>query len=673
MTIIDVCGDGLTLALSESGDEGLLALALLGLDGHEPWTADAGAALPFRIDVCGHPVSARTRAVRWEAQPGWKECVVSLDAGGDLAVEHHTRRYEGEPVVEQWQVVRNAGRSAVELTRLDSLVVDLRTGRCDALWFESAWGAEFAPRREPLRGDLVLESRAGRSSNGMHPWLALWRADGEILVVSPAWSGNWVLRLERLDDGTRRLSGGLHDWAFSRVLGPGDALATPPVVLAAGSDDLDSASVALGRVGRRHWYPRSAVWDGVPLEWNHWWPYEDAEIDEATFLANVERAAALGVEVCTLDAGWFGAGGDWVSRRGDWDVVDARRFPNGIRPLADAVHGRGMRFGLWCEIEAIGPGSELARRRPELLAMRDGESLGYLCLGAAAGRTFALNTLDRLVREHGCDWLKIDFNVDPGAGCDRVGHGHGPGAGLFEHVRGLYAVLDALRERHPDLVLEACSSGGLRIDLGLARHTHVTFLSDPDWPEHALQVLWGATTMLAPRACLHWSFSQWRGDHPRQDFDPAAVDERHLRGYLRMAMLTGFGVSLRLPDLPPAAATVLAEEIALFRREVAPFVADGDLRHLTGQPLRDGGGERCPAFQLSLAERDEHLLFAFRLDGAPPAGHVRLKGLDPNRNYAVSRLDGGADAPLLLGAALMGRGLDLDHLAEGESAVLRLT
>lgn len=33
------------------------------------------------------------------------------------------------------------------------------------------------------------------------------------------------------------------------------------------------------------------------------------------------------------------------------------------------------------------------------------------------------------------------------------------------------------------------------------RQNHDVFLSDPDWPEHNLQLFWGANTMLAPNVC----------------------------------------------------------------------------------------------------------------------------------------------------------------------------
>ncbi|HAB60768.1 MAG TPA: alpha-galactosidase, partial [Lachnospiraceae bacterium] len=82
-----------------------------------------------------------------------------------------------------------------------------------------------------------------------------------------------------------------------------------------------------------------------------------------------------------------------------------------------------------------------------------------------------------LVEETNADFIKLDFNLDPEYGCNRIDHGHGQGDGLFQHYREYYRILDAVRERFPNLIIENCASGGLRCDLGMLQHVHTTFLS----------------------------------------------------------------------------------------------------------------------------------------------------------------------------------------------------
>ena len=126
--------------------------------------------------------------------------------------------------------------------------------------------------------------------------------------------------------------------------------------------------------------------------------------------------------------------------------------------------------------------------------------LGYVCLGSDAGRAHARQLLETLVAKTHCEWIKIDFNLDPKAGCSCTDHGHGAGDGLYAHYRGLYALYDDFRSAHPEVIVEACASGGLRVDAGLLRHVHCAFLSDPDWVPHHLATVHGNSYLLPPAA-----------------------------------------------------------------------------------------------------------------------------------------------------------------------------
>ncbi|MCS6843969.1 MAG: alpha-galactosidase [Caldilineales bacterium] len=635
----------------------------------------------FGVEADGRRWSARNlnlREANTSRENGYRQDVLAF-AGDGLEVTLTARGYDDSALVECWPTVRNVGATPVTVTRLDSLSLDLAPAELRLLAFTGNWGSEFEPVEQPLAGETVLESRSGRSSKGNHPWFALFRPGGEALAGAVAWSGNWAMRFSPQAGGGFRLTGGLHDWAFAKTLAPGEALEAPPFVLAVGAD-LDDVAQQYARVGRRHWYPANDLSRQLPVEWNHWWPYEDAEINEAVFLRNVDEAARMGFEVCTLDAGWFGPSDPdtfWEHYRGDWHLVNARRFPNGIRKLADHVHAHGMKFGIWCEIEGLGPRAALAQERPDFVALRDGAALGYVCLGNPQAQEWAYATLARLVTEFGADWIKVDFNLDPGAGCNRTDHGHGPGDGLYAHVRGYYRVMSRLRRDFPHVLLENCSSGGLRIDLGTLRHTHTTFLSDPDYPEHDLQIFWGASTMLAANVLLHWTYSDWRNLNPPpyQTFDPhdPALTRERWDYMARASMLGGFGLSQKLPDLPAWLRRRIEEQIALYKAHVRRFVREADLYRLTPQPRRDGTpGRLWAAFQYRLPDGSEHLLFVFRLPGGEPVRRIRLKGLERERLYRVRGLEGEADFTAR-GDALMDEGLLFDTLGEQGSALLHLS
>jgi alpha-galactosidase len=539
-------------------------------------------------------------------------------------------------------------RSSVVVDHLDALVLELAPHAWTAASFSAGWGAEFEPVSHPAVHGLEIGVRAGRSSHGAHPLLVLECAEG-VLLVSVAWSGNWRISI----DERGILRAGVNPLDFLIELAPGETVEAPSVFVSVGATVAEAGAALAAAVGER--IPRTVWSDAMPTEWNHWWPYEDADITAAVFLAESARAAEVGLEVATLDAGWFGSsdvGADWQAERGDWARENAARFPGGLTALADDVRDLGVDFGVWIEPEALGASAEARREHHGMVATRSQPDdapritvsldasepgfLGYVCLGSPQGRRFAAAAMDELVERTGARWVKLDFNVDPGSGCDREDHGHGRGDGLFRHYQGLYAVLDEFRARHPDVVLESCSSGGLRLDLGLAQHVHCHFLSDPDWTEHHLQVLWGASLMLPPAAILHWAWSQWRGDHPSQQRDLSSLSAAAFDRSLRAAMLHRWGVSLRLTELSDHLSDRLARHVRAFRTDVAPLLPDGRLTAATTQPLRDGRGCRLPAFQLDSSRG--HLRAAFALDSLDESVIMRFDGLDETAPYEVKPL-----------------------------------
>ncbi len=575
--------------------------------------------------------------------------------------------------VTRCDLLASVAADEVSVSDVPTVVVHLPAADWTVHWFTSAWGDEFTPQQQPGSEPVHLASTTGRSSHGTHPWVCLESA-GECVVVSPAWSGNWRIDVEPAAGGGVRVLAGISPENFTRAVRPDRPFRAPTVYVSNAPDRADATAGLAAAVSR--WVaPRTP---DVPLTWNHWWPYEDQEITAEVFLREVAVARDLGYELAVLDAGWFGgadAASDWWRIRGDWDAENTVRFPDGTAGLARATRDAGVQFGIWCEIEALGLDARVAAARPEIVARRDADPgfagireddpgwLGYVCLGSSAGRAHALDVLDRLVTRTGARWLKVDFNLDPGPGCSRTDHGHDAGDGLYEHYLGLYSILDELRARHPQLVVEDCSSGGLRLDLGLLAHVHCGFLSDPDWTEFQLQLLWGISQMLPAASIYHFSESQWRTHHPRQNLDPKTVPVAEYDASLRAVMLHRFALSQKLVELPDALRDRVRAHAQDYRDHVVPALREhGVIRPLTAQPRRDGGGERWPAFQLSAADR--HVLMAVALDGAGDECRIRPVGLSPETIYGVRLLGPGADAADLgttegLGSELASAGVAL--------------
>ena len=82
------------------------------------------------------------------------------------------------------------------------------------------------------------------------------------------------------------------------------------------------------------------------MGWNSWEAFRK-ELDENAIKVQVDAIVKLGLR----DAGYiyFVIDGGWKvpARDGKGDLVaDPKKFPSGMKALADYVHARGMKFGL---------------------------------------------------------------------------------------------------------------------------------------------------------------------------------------------------------------------------------------------------------------------------------------------------------------------------------------
>ena len=136
-------------------------------------------------------------------------------------------------------------------------------------------------------------------------------------------------------------------------------------------------------------------------------------------------------------------------------------------------------------------------------------------------------------------------------------------------------------------------------------------------------------------------------------------------------MLGAFGLSQKLPELPPWVAERYAAHIELYKTTLRRFVREADFYRLTDQPRRDGGGDRWSAFQYVLPDAAEHLVAVFRLPGGEPQLTLRLYQLQPERIYDLVWLLT-ARAEQWRGADLLAQGLRCDELAEQGSMLLLL-
>ncbi|WSU55325.1 alpha-galactosidase [Streptomyces sp. NBC_01092] len=467
---------------------------------------------------------------------------------------------DGLPVLRSRVRLRNDGAEPLVVQSVSSLLFGglPAPDALDVLRARNDWLAECRWYTEPLRDTvvdidldvhqhdsraaLVLAGRGSWPTDGHLPMGALTeRRSGRTWLWQVESPAGWRWDLGESARGTYLALNGPtdaeHQWRIR--LDAGEEFTTVPGVLALGSglDEAMGALTSYRRAVRRPHPDHSAL----PVVFNDYMNTLMGDPTTEKLLPLIDAAAHAGAEYFCIDAGWYDdtADGGWWDGVGEW-LPSKRRFPDGgIRPVLDRIRERGMVPGLWLEPEAVGVRSPLAAALPpDAFFQRDGIRLTeqgrhQLDLRHPAARAHLDGTIDRIVGECGVGYLKLDYNIviDPGT----VAPGDlAPGAGLLGHARAYLDWLSEVLDRYPQLVIENCASGGMRMDGATLTVTQLQSTSDQQNPLRYPPIAAGAPSAVPPEQGAVWAY-------PQPDFDDgliaftlggALLGRIHLSGHL---------------------------------------------------------------------------------------------------------------------------------------------
>ncbi|WKK70376.1 alpha-galactosidase [Rathayibacter oskolensis] len=482
---------------------------------------------------------------------------------------------------------------------------------------------ERHPQRHALTiGEHVRSTRRGRPGADATLLLAVgtpgfgWES-GLVHGVHLGWSGNAAVRAERTPEGVSLLAAGELLRPAELELAPGESYETP-VAYGSWGDGLTALQSRFhAAVRARAQHPATAR----PVTLNTWEAvYFDHDLARLTALA--ERAARIGVERFVLDDGWFLGRRDDTAGLGDWSV-DPAVWPQGLSPIIDVVTGLGMQFGLWVEPEMISPDSELARAHPEWILgpaghlPPSGRQQQVLDLSQQGAYDHVLGALDALLVEYPIPYLKWDHNRDL---VEAVSSATGRAA-VHENVLALYRLLDELRARHPGLEIEACASGGARVDLGILARTDRIWTSDCIDPLER-QTIQPYTQLVVPPELM--------GQHIGGPQSHSTKRAHSLAFRAGTAFAGHLGIEWDISDLDPAVEEELTRWVAFHREHRA-------MLH-TGTAVRADLADTAAALSGVVAADRRSALFTFaqlRTGESYPPGRMTFPGLDPDTAYSV--------------------------------------
>ena len=367
-----------------------------------------------------------------------------------------------------------------------------------------------------------------------------------------------------------------------------------------------------------------------------------------------------------VDDGWFSGRKDDFGGLGDWRP-DTNKFPNGLRPLIDAVRGLGMKFGLWIEPEMVNRKSKLFEEHPDWIFAfpnrKGSEQRNQLMLNFSKPEVVEhlFGVMDELLRKNEIAFLKWDMNrhiSEPGW----ADAGYNKEREIWvRHVRGVYGLIDRLRKKHPDVLWENCSGGGGRADIGMLARMDQTWVSDNTDPSDRLRIQWGYTHAFAAKTMVAWVTDNPDGINQRST--PLAF-----RFHVSSTGTLGIG-----GDLLKWSESELQEakfHVEQYKR-VRELVQNGDL-------YRIGSPEEACGFHYVDRAKKRSVAYLFQVVSEFGDGTTfRLPGLEAEQRYKITmqaRSEGETPRSLgtVSGAALGERGLKLTMNGSFQSAVLEI-
>ena len=559
-----------------------------------------------------------------------------------LDVELVFTAYAKEDVITTHATIRNREKGPVTLHSFYSSALPLKSDKYLLTHLYGAWTLEAQVDHTLLtHGTKSIQSiREVRTTHTENPtFMVTLGSDtfsencGEVVAGALAWSGNFRLNFEIDDFDVLNILAGANPFASEYRLRPGESFTTPEMIYTHSFRGAGGASRNL-----HNWARNYGVWHGhtfAPTLLNSW---EGAyfNFNAKTLTDMIDDAASMGLEMFVLDDGWFGnkyPRNDSHAGLGDWQV-NKKKLPEGIDYVASYAHSKGLKFGIWIEPEMVNPNSELAKKHPDWIVRapkRDVPQTRFqwlLDLSNPQVQDFVFEVFDNTMKlSDKIDYIKWDANRN----ANSVGSAYLPDDEQshfwIDYAQGFYKVMERIRAKYPDVLIQACASGGGRVEYGALKYFNEVWTSDNTEALSRARIQYG-TSLFYP-ATVMGSHVSVTPNHQTGNITP-------IKFRFDMACAGRLGMELQPKEMTDKEKEFARKAISNYK-EYRDIVMQGDLYRI-GTPYDANG---CYGLLYVSKDKRQAVLFAYclRYQGRTLIPKFRLPGLDPQTQYTVRELN----------------------------------
>lgn len=577
---------------------------------------------------------------------------------------------DGTQMYSRWIEIENLSDECIKISRLSVLsgalesmdVSDYNTDKgiedyySTGYFYDDRWGNEGLFKWNSLYpGATSVDGRFMRN-RFRHPLLFIKNnVLGKIWFAQIGWSGGYSFKV---DYNAKKYESDTH-LSFKAeitghnpiyVIGPKENFVSPVVHMGLVHGDLDDA------VNEMHSHIRKSVLnlpeaDGSEALINCGMGAEhDMSVEESK--AFIDQFTEMGGEIFTIDAGWECPPDEqmeWPEFNGR-NVPDKDRYPKGIKELCDYTHEKGLKFGLWVDIESVGKYCKIHEEHPEWRPVNVfGEKTAkFLDMSNPEVSKWAEDELARIIEEYELDLLRVDHNVDftEYFGMRDTGYGIHECV-CVKHNMAVYKMYENLKKRFPNVIFENCAGGGGRTDLGMMKNFNHTWVSDRQKMPRSAMITNGMTMALPPERVDRLFAGM--GCHTLGSFD----------AHLRNTMLGHISLNV----ISPANAKINEKQMAfvrhstdIYKSSIRPFLAESKVFHHTP----DLTNADYSVLEISAPDKTRGAITVISLCNTNQNTiTVKPKGIDISKEYKVT-LDNDNESFIATGKELKFNGISID-------------
>lgn len=597
-------------------------------------------------------------------------------------IKQYYKAYQGTDIISTWIEIMNNGKKSVTLYRFVSAYLPVQRGDNWLTHFHGHWGAENMLEEEKLtNGQKVISNKDGMVNTETDNPSFMLSIDGKpqeeyghILVGTLAWTGNYLLKMD-ITNTKLNIIAGINEENSHYKLESKETFKTPEFAMTYSTSGKGGVSRAFHRWARMYKLSHGNVERDILL---NSWEGVYFKVNQEGMDQMMKSFSALGGELFVMDDGWFGNKysrdrGD--SSLGDW-TVNKKKLPLGIEGLIASAKKHKIKFGLWIEPEMSNTKSELFEKHPEWILQCKNRPLStgrggtqiVLDLTNPEVQDFVFSVIDNLMTHYPeIAYMKWDANscmLDYGSPYlpkEKQSHLY------IEYHRGLNKVLERIRAKYPQLILQACAGGGGRINYGILPYFDEFWTSDDTDALQRVYLQWGVS-------CFYPAIAM--AAHVSADKNHQTGRYLPLKFRFDVAMSGRLGMEMQPEDMTEADKEFTQRAIQAYKG-IRPIVQFGDLYRLIS-PYENKG---VASLMYVAPEKDRAVFYAYKMNHFinMTIPNVKMNGLDPQKKYQLIDLTPlSKNKPcslhnkIISGKILMEKGIALQTLLKNEYSSIAL-